>query len=357
MAIGVAVVSMQSAFDDGALKRPAWAVVSLILLTALPLAFRRVRPVAVFAVTLAAAVVSVLVFESFQVLGALIALYTVARYCDRTTSLGAVGAGVVASVIPAVAKGSEDPLFAAVAGVGFVVVWAAGRRSGSREAELRAAHEAAAHAAEMERARIARELHDVISHNVSVMVVQAAAGRDVFDSRPRARARGPGAIELPGREALGELRRLLSVVREPDGEARGELRAPQPGLGRLPALADQVRTAGLDVRLHLDYPAARCRRASTSRPPGGPGGADQRAQARRRVRRRGRDPADRDAGSSSRDAMTAAAARRWQRRRGPRRGGHARARAAARRRRSTAGPRPEGGFAIHASIPLDGAPR
>ena len=54
------------------------------------------RPVAVFVVTLAAAVVSVLVFESFQVLGALIALYTVARYCDRTTSLGGVGAGTPA---------------------------------------------------------------------------------------------------------------------------------------------------------------------------------------------------------------------------------------------------------------------
>ena len=254
LAIGVGVVSMQSAFDDGALKRPAWAVIGLILLTALPLALRRVRPVTVFAVTLAAAVGSVLVFESFQVLGALVALYTVAHHCDRTTSLGAVGAGVVASVIPAVAQGSEDPLFAAVVGVGFVVVWAVGRRAGSREAELRAAHAAASHAAELERARIARELHDVISHNVSVMVVQAAAGRDVFDSHPERTREALGAIELAGREALGELRRLLSVVREPDGEARAELRAPQPGLDGLGALADQVRGAGLDVRLDLDYP-------------------------------------------------------------------------------------------------------
>ena len=295
LAIGVSVVSMQSAFDGGALKSPAWAVIGLILLTALPLALRRVRPVAVFAVTLAAAVGSVLVFDSFQVLGALIALYTVARYCDRTTSLGAVGAGVVASVIPAVAKGSENPLFAAVVGVGFVVVWAVGRRAGSREAELRAAHAAVAHAAELERARIARELHDVISHNVSVMVVQAAAGRDVFDSHPERAREALGAIELAGREALGELRRLLSVVREPDGDVPGELRAPQPGLDRLacPRRPGPGRRSRRATRPRLSRALA----AAGHRPlglPGGPGSADQRAQARRRLRRRGRDPPGRE---------------------------------------------------------------
>jgi len=357
MAVGVAVVSMQSAFDDGALKRPAWAVIALILATALPLAFRRVRPVAVFAVTLAAAVGSVLVFESFQVLGALIALYTVARYCDRTTSLGAVGAGVVASVIPAVAKGSEDPLLAAVAGAGFVVVWAAGRRAGSREAELRAAHEAAAHAAELERARIARELHDVISHNVSVMVVQAAAGQDVFDSHPERAREALGAIEFAGREALGELRRLLSVVREPDGDARGELRAPQPGLGRLPALADQVRSAGLDVRLDLDYP-------ERSLPPGIDLSVFRVVQeALTNVLKHADASAAeveiRQTGSRLELCVTDDGSGR------AREGNGAAGRGVAGMRervqllggRFTAGPRPEGGFAIHASIPLDGAPR
>ena len=357
MAIGVAIVSMQSAFDDGALKRPAWAVIALILSTALPLTFRRVRPVAVFAVTLAAAVGSVLVFESFQILGALIALYTVARYCDRTTSLGAVGAGVVASVIPAVAKGSEDPLFAAVAGVGFVVVWAAGRRAGSREAELRAAHEAAAHAAELERARIARELHDVISHNVSVMVVQAAAGQDVFDSHPERAREALGAIELTGREALGELRRLLSVVREPDGDAGGDLRAPQPGLGRLPALADQVRSAGLDVRLDLDDP-------ERSLPPGIDLSVFRVVQeALTNVLKHADASAAvveiRQTGSRLELCVTDDGSGR------ARDGNGAAGRGVAGMRervqllggRFTAGSRPEGGFAIRASIPLDGVPR
>jgi signal transduction histidine kinase len=357
LAIGVGAVSMQSAFDDGTLKRPAWAVITLILLTALPLALRRVRPVAVFAVTLAAAVVSVLVFESFQVLGALIALYTVARYCDRTTSLGAVGAGVVASVIPAVANGSEDPLFAAVAGAGFVVVWAVGRRAGSREAELRAAHAAAAQAAELERARIARELHDVISHNVSVMVVQAAAGRDVFDSHPERAREALGAIELAGREALGELRRLLSVAREPDGDARDELRAPQPGLERLSALADQVRGAGIDVRFDLDLP-------ERSLPPGIDLSAFRVVQealtnvlkhadasaAEVEIRQAGGRLELRvvdDGSGRDRDGTGAAGSGlAGMRERVQLLGG-----------RFTAGPRPEGGFAVRASIPLDGAPR
>ena len=355
LAVGVAIVSTQSAFDDGELKRPAWAVVALILLTALPLALRRVHPVTVFAVTLAAAVASVLVFESFQVLGALIALYTVARQCDRTASLGAVGAAVMASVIPAVAKGSENPLFASAVGVLFVVVWALGRRAGAREVELRAAHAAAAHAAERERARIARELHDVISHNVSVMVVQAAAGRDVFASHPERAREALGAIELAGREALGELRRLLSVVREPDGDGRGELRAPQPGLERLGALADQVRGAGIDVRLDVDYP-------ERSLPPGIDLSAFRVVQealtnvikhahasaAEVQIRQAGSrlelcvvdDGDGREVDGAAGNGLAG------MRERVLLLGG-----------RFTAGPRPEGGFVIRASIPLDGVGR
>ena len=108
----------------------------------------------------------------------------------------------------------------------------------------------------------------MISHNVSVMVVQAAAGRDVFDSQPERAREALGAIEIAGREALAELRRLLSVVREPDSDAPGELRAPQPGLARLPALADQVRAPASTCGSTSTIPSARCRRASTSRPTG-----------------------------------------------------------------------------------------
>jgi signal transduction histidine kinase len=97
-----------------------------------------------------------------------------------------------------------------------------------------------------ERSRIARELHDVIAHTVSVMGVQAAAAAQVLESDPRRARESLGAIEASAREAVLELRRLLDVMREP-GDEPGL--APQPGLGQLDALVDQVRNTGLEVNL------------------------------------------------------------------------------------------------------------
>jgi len=96
-----------------------------------------------------------------------------------------------------------------------------------------------------ERARIARELHDIVAHHISVVVLQAAGAR--ASGRP-----ADGAlkkIERSGREALTEMRRLLAVLREPRDEHG---RYPQPGVGQLPALADSVRAAGLTVDLVVD---------------------------------------------------------------------------------------------------------
>ena len=98
-----------------------------------------------------------------------------------------------------------------------------------------------------EHARIARELHDVIAHSVSVMVVQAAAGSDVFDSRPERAREALGAIEATGRQALTELRHLLNA-----GPVEEEALAPQPGLARLDALAGHVRAAGVAVELRVE---------------------------------------------------------------------------------------------------------
>jgi signal transduction histidine kinase len=101
-----------------------------------------------------------------------------------------------------------------------------------------------------ERARIARELHDVIAHNLSVMTIQAGAARLLLDEDP-ARAREPlAAVEETGHQAMGEMRRLLGVLR--GGEDEAGTRAPQPGLSQLDALVAQVRSAGLPVEVSVE---------------------------------------------------------------------------------------------------------
>ena len=143
---------------------------------------------------------------------------------------------------------------------GASVARGAGRPS-ERERE-RAARAAVAE----ERRRIARDLHDVIAHSVSVMTVQAGAARLLLAEEP-GRAREPLlAVEETGRQALAELRRLLGILRAEKGEAA---LAPRPGLAALPELLAQTRTAGLPVE--LAWRASRrapSRRASSSPPTG-----------------------------------------------------------------------------------------
>jgi len=100
-----------------------------------------------------------------------------------------------------------------------------------------------------ERARIARELHDVVAHAISVVVVQARGGRKVLSTDPEASRTAFDSIERTGEQALGEMRRLLGMLRDDDEE---KSRAPQPSLERLPALADEMRASGLPVELHVE---------------------------------------------------------------------------------------------------------
>jgi signal transduction histidine kinase len=97
-----------------------------------------------------------------------------------------------------------------------------------------------------ERARIARELHDVVAHSVSVMVVQAGAARRVLARDPGRSVEALGAVEATGREALAEMRRLLGILRPAATD-----RAPTPSLSDLDALAERFRAAGLHVELDV----------------------------------------------------------------------------------------------------------
>ncbi|HVU78971.1 MAG TPA: histidine kinase [Gaiellaceae bacterium] len=102
---------------------------------------------------------------------------------------------------------------------------------------------------EEERARIARELHDVIAHSVSVMIVQAGAARLTLNGEAHRATESLLSVERAGRQALDEMRRLLGMLRQ--GNVEPQL-TPQPGLGDLQQLVDQVRAAGLPVELEVE---------------------------------------------------------------------------------------------------------
>jgi len=123
---------------------------------------------------------------------------------------------------------------------------------GERGWLLEREREAAARSAvDAERARIARELHDIVSHNVSVMVVQAGAARQVFASQPDEAAEALLAVETAGRNTMTELRHLLGLLAPPaDGDENGEL-APQPSLSQLSTLVDRIAFAGLPVEVRV----------------------------------------------------------------------------------------------------------
>lgn len=136
-----------------------------------------------------------------------------------------------------------------------VIVWwlgvvDAGRRSYSAELEVRsreleqARHALADQAVARERARMARELHDVVAHAMSVITVQAGVGGHLIGARPDRAAEALGVIERTGREALAELRRMLVVLRPQDRPAAAP---PQPGVADLPQLLDNARATGLRV--------------------------------------------------------------------------------------------------------------
>ena len=137
--------------------------------------------------------------------------------------------------------------------------WAAGlmmrlRRERERSLTLRTVElerdrdEQARAAVAAERARIARELHDVVAHAISVVVVQSRGGRKVLERDPAAARAAFDSIERTGEQALGEMRRLLGMLRDDDEE---ESRAPQPSLERLEALAEEMRASGLPVELDV----------------------------------------------------------------------------------------------------------
>jgi signal transduction histidine kinase len=194
--------------------------------------------------------------EGMSTLGAMvIALYSVGAHGKRRDAVLGLLVGLAA--IPALSADAADYPFDVVV---MVAPWLAGRviRGGRlRAAELerltleleREREEKARLAVAAERSRIARELHDVVAHSISVMVVQAGAVRSRLDSEHERLREALSSVERTGRQALAEMRRLLGVLRT---ETDQPLLAPPPSLAELDGLLQDVREAGLPVELRIE---------------------------------------------------------------------------------------------------------
>jgi signal transduction histidine kinase len=221
----------------------------LIVLGCVPLMFRRRAALPVLWIVCAAAIAyAAFGYPDNLVVSLVLATYTAASRepRERVRTLVAPVA-LVAGIAAQLAAQTGFNWLEVVGGVTFSVAIpvAVGRAVFNRRRRLREDRERMAHdAVVQERARIARELHDVVAHAMSVMIVQAGAARTVVERDPGEAARALRRIEDTGRFGMAEMRRLIGVLKAGDEEA--EL-MPQPGLAQLDQLLETVRSAGLPV--------------------------------------------------------------------------------------------------------------
>jgi signal transduction histidine kinase len=253
----------------GTYPHPRWVHLPFLVLTSLPLAARRRRPLPALVVfAIGQGVWLSLLYPLSQqpplvpFVQLLVIVYSAAAYADGRAARAAwfvVALGVLVDMVSLlggkpignVAGPDVSLLVAFSLGLGFArsrrQLDAARRRAGRLEADRLIAEE---RAAADERARIARELHDVISHDVSMIVLQASVeGRALGDAASGTTRQTLADIESMGREALAELRRMLGVLRHDEGQAP---LLPQPGLTQLPAVVAHARASGLQIQLVVE---------------------------------------------------------------------------------------------------------
>jgi signal transduction histidine kinase len=249
----------------GEVPGPGWLLFPGVLLYTLPLLVRRrfpfIAPGFVFGVHIA------ITFADPQGVGSLdtgsiallLTFWAVGERNDGQLAVAGLGLGLGTIAIIALVDVRVGPgqavnaaLLGSLAWLFALLLARRGRRAAAAEArvaELERDHEQRTQAAAAtERRRIARELHDVIAHSVSVMTVQAGAARMQLPDHPDRAVPPLLAVEDTGRQALGELRRLLGILRENDAPAL----APQPGLTDLPTLAEAMQHAGVDVDVRVE---------------------------------------------------------------------------------------------------------
>jgi len=248
----------------------AWFVIGSLLVV--PLAWRRRRPVRATAVVVAAGLLELVASDDFLLpnVAVLVMVYSLAAYSSRRTGLLGLGIGLFAALLAAFryfdyssygyASGLAQTLFVAASiGVLVVATWALGDLRRARLQQVAGLHERARLlelerdqemrlAASTERARIAREMHDVVAHSLSVVIAQADGGRYAGQSDPAAATSALDQISATGRQALTDMRTLLGVLREGDGQEF----APQPDVAAVDQLVGDVRASGLDVDLIVE---------------------------------------------------------------------------------------------------------
>ena len=260
LAAALAALVLSDVFTSrGYLTGSLSVYIPVALAMTVPLAWRRRFPLAVVAVVMGAFAVQSLILDptptpDVELIPALVAVYSVGAHAKRRESYAGAGIALAAGLVW---LGVDDFLLPTVV---FGGAWLAGglvqkrhlyaEALAERASVLEREQEANARiAAAEERVRLARELHDVVGHSVSVMVVQAGAERLALgEERPETRE-ALLAIERTGREALAEMSRLLGILRRDD---EGLSLAPRPSLRQVEALVETVREAGLPVELRVE---------------------------------------------------------------------------------------------------------
>jgi signal transduction histidine kinase len=247
VAAAIALGVSQTLFQPHAGSASRWFVVPAVVVIISPLLLRRRFPFgALVAVGVALAAASfvdyTVIYDLAPALAGVAAVFLAGMAAERSRALAglALALAVVAVVTHNDPGGGADDL--AVIALALMPCWLLGL-------SLRRKHEEAELAVADERARIARELHDIVGHSVSVMTVQAAAVRRLLRPDQEREREALEAVEHAGREALAEMRRMVGVLRSPD---EGASLAPQPGLRDLEGLVEQARQAGLPVDLEVE---------------------------------------------------------------------------------------------------------
>ncbi|MEV2273742.1 sensor histidine kinase [Nonomuraea africana] len=258
----VIVPSVEGAYPGVPSPEPAQGpLLLLVIATALPLAVRRLSPLGVFWAVLLAALATHDDATWITVATCAFASYSAVAHSRHWAP--AIGGLVLATVLAGVAfqdsvgrlpdwLGPFTVLLSAGVVAGAVRLW----RRRSDEAS-RAQEQAMSRAVEQERSRIARELHDVVTHNVNVMVIQAGAARKVMDAAPERSKQAILAVEASGRAAMAELRHVMGLLAGPGGEPAqipADGLEPQPGLDQLDSLIERVRAAGVTVSAAVAEP-------------------------------------------------------------------------------------------------------